>query len=160
MNSLATTTSTRILVGFSAGFLSHLIFQGALGAGLYAVEVTPTLPWSLEPVPPLGVPRSLSLGFWAGVWGIAYALLEPRLTALFSRLWGGVVFGLAGPLLGHWFIALPLKGLGAGGGFQLAAVPVHIAFHAVFGLGLAVLLSAGLALTRRRVSAAREPLHT
>ena len=36
------------------------------------------------PVPPLGVPKSLSLGFWAGLWGLVYAVLEPRLTALFG----------------------------------------------------------------------------
>ena len=47
------------------------------------------------PVPPLGVPKSLSLAFWAGLWGVAYALLEPRLTALLGWWAGGLVFGLA-----------------------------------------------------------------
>ena len=53
------TTSTRLFSGFIAGFLSHLIFQGALGSALYAAHLLPTLPWSLAPVPPLGVPMSL-----------------------------------------------------------------------------------------------------
>src|SRR3712207_8471108 len=61
-------TSTRLFVGFAAGFLSHLFFQGALGTGLYAAHILPSLPWSLAPVPPLGVPRTISLGFWAGLW--------------------------------------------------------------------------------------------
>jgi hypothetical protein len=56
------TTSTRLLVGFVAGFLSHLIFQGAFGALLYAAHLLPALPWSLMPVPPLGVPRSCGIG--------------------------------------------------------------------------------------------------
>jgi hypothetical protein len=59
--------SGRLVLGFAAGFLSHLIFQGAFGSALYAANLLPGLPWSLAPVPPLGVPRSLSLGFWAGL---------------------------------------------------------------------------------------------
>jgi hypothetical protein len=152
-------SSTRIVIGFLAGFLSHLIFQGALGAGLYAAHLAPTLPWSLEPLPPLGVPRTLSLGFWAGLWGIAYALLEPWLTARLGRWWGGLVFGLAGPLLAFWFVVLPIKGLGLGGGFDPAAVPIHVAFHAVFGVGVALIFWLGLALAPARAQASPEALH-
>ncbi len=144
------TISSRILVGFAAGFLSHVIFQGALGAALYGAQLIPARPWSLAPVPPLGVPRTISLGIWAGLWGIAYAILEPRLTAAVGRWAGGVAFGLAGPLLGHWFVAQPLRGLGVGGGFQPAMVPIEIAFHAVFGLGLAVLVGLASGLLRRQ----------
>jgi hypothetical protein len=68
------TILTRVFFGFLAGFFSHLVFQGALGAGLYAADLIPALPWSLKPVPPFGVPTSINLGFWAGLWGVAYAL--------------------------------------------------------------------------------------
>jgi hypothetical protein len=145
------TTWTRLILGFAAGFLSHLIFQGALGATLHAAHLVPALPWGLEPVPPLGVPRTLSMGFWAGLWGMVYAPLEPRLTARLGRWAGGLAFGV-GPLLGHWFVALPLKGAGVGGGFDPSVAPIHVAFHAAFGLGTAVLF--GLALSRRRFRAA------
>ena len=139
------TTSTRLLLGFAAGALSHVIFQGALGALLFGAGLIPALPWSLAAVPPLGVPRTVSLGFWAGLWGILYALLERRLTARFDWWLGGLVFGVL-PLLGHWFVALPLKGAGIGGGFQPAAVPIHIAFHLVFGIGVAIIFRWGLGL--------------
>ena len=145
-------TTARIVLGFIAGFLSHLIFQGAFGSILYAAHVLPALPWSLDPVPPLGVPKTLSLGFWAGLWGVAYALLEPRLTARFGRWLGGLVFGLA-PLAVLWFVVLPLKGLGIGGGFDPAMVPIHVGFHLVFGVGVAILFWSGLALARRRARA-------
>jgi hypothetical protein len=102
------TTPTRLFLGFLAGFLSHLIFQGGFGSMLYAAHLLPAPPWSLMPVPPLGVPQSLNLGFWAGLWGLAYAWLEPRLTALFGPWWGGLVFGLA-PLVVYWFVVLPLR---------------------------------------------------
>ena len=86
--------TSRLCLGFLAGLLSHLIFQGGFGASLYAVHLLPALPWSLTSVPPLGVPKTLSLGFWAGLWGLAYALLERRLTARFGLWLGGFVFGL------------------------------------------------------------------
>ena len=141
--------STRLFLGFIAGALSHLVFQGAFGALLHAAGLLPMLTWSLAPVPPLGIPRSVSLAFWAGLWGIAYAIVEPRLTARLGWWIGGLVFGIA-PLLVHWFVAQPLKGLGIGGGFHAAMVPIEIGFHLVFGLGLAILFRAGLALAGRR----------
>jgi len=140
---------TGLALGFLAGFLSHLIFQGAFGATLYAANLLPGLPWSLMPVAPLGVPKSLSLGFWAGLWGLAYVWLEPRLTSFFGRLPGGLVFGIA-PLFGHWFVSLPLKGLGVGGGFHLAMVPIEIGFHLIYGIGVAILFRSALALVRRQ----------
>ena len=142
-------TPTHLVLGFLAGALSHLIFQGGLGAILYVAHLIPALLWSLTPVPPLGVPRSLSLAFWAGLWGLVYALLEPRFTALFGWWAGGLVFGLALPLLVYWFVVLPLKGAGVGGGFHLAMVPIEVAFHAIFGIGLAILFRSGLALVRQ-----------
>jgi len=146
------TISTRLFLGFLTGFLSHLIFQGAFGSILYAADVLPALPFSLDPVPPLGVPKTLNLGFWAGLWGIGYALLEPRLTARFGWWLGGLVFGLA-PLAIFWFAVLPLKGMGAGGGFDTAVVPIHVGFHEAFGIGVAIIFQSALALARRRVQA-------
>ena len=151
--------STRLLLGFLAGFLSHLIFQGAFGTVLYAADVLPSLPWSLTPVPPLGVPKTLSLGFWAGLWGLAYALLERRLTAHFTWWLGGLVFGLALPLVAYWFIVLPLKGLGIGGGFHLAMVPIEVGFHAAFGIGAAIIFRYGRILAQRLGRASPEALN-
>lgn len=146
------TTATRLFLGFLAGFLSHLIFQGGFGSILYAAHVLPSLPWNLTPVPPLGVPKTLSLGFWAGLWGVAYILLEPRLTARFGWWLGGLVFGLA-PLAVYWFVVLPLKGMGVGGGFHPAMVPIEIGFHEAFGIGVAIIFRAGLVLARHKVRA-------
>ena len=75
-------------------------------------------------------------------------MLEPRLTALLGWWAGGLVFGLA-PLVVYWFVVLPLKGFGIGGGFHLAMVPIEIAFHAVFGIGAAIIFRSGLGLARR-----------
>ena len=144
------TTSSRATLGFLSGALSNLIFQSGLIAILYALSLVPALLWSLAPVPPLGVPRSASMAFWAGLWGIAYAFLEPRLTARLGWLPGGLFFGLA-PLAVYWFVVLPLKGAGIGGGFHAGMFPLEIALHLVFGLGVAIIFRAGLVLTGRRV---------
>jgi hypothetical protein len=137
----------RLLIGFAAGFLSHLVIEGAVGAGLCAAGLIPSLPWSLTLVPPLGVPQSLSLAFWAGLFGVLYVLLEPWLTAWFGRWQGGLFYGLVVPLSVDWFVALPLKGRGIGGGFHPEDVPVDIALNASLGLGAVVLFWWGLALT-------------
>jgi hypothetical protein len=136
------TISARLPLGFGAAVLSHVIFQGALGAVLHAGNLVPELVWSLEPVPPLGVPTTANNMFWDGLWGMLYALLEPRLTARLGRLPGGLVLGLAS-LLTFWFVVLPLKGAGVGGGFHGAEVAIDVAFDLAFGIGTAILFWAG-----------------
>ena len=154
------TTSTRLLIGFIAGFLSHLSFESALGAFLYAAQLVPNLPWSLEPVVPLGVPRSVSLGFWAGLFGVCYVLLEPQLTARLGQWSGGLVFGLALPLVVDWTVVLPLKGAGFAGGFHLATVPIDISLNAALGIGTVVLFWLGVALVERRFPPPPMGLHS
>lgn len=63
------------------------------------------------------------------------------------------------PLVAYWFIVLPLKRFGIGGGFHLAMVPIEAAFHAVFGIGTAIIFRSGLVLAQRRVRASPEALN-
>jgi hypothetical protein len=145
--------STRLLLGFVAGGLSHVIFQGGLGAAYYAAGVIPAPIWSLQPVPPYGVPVTVNLAFWAGLWGILYALLEPRLTARLGRVGGGLAVGVAA-LLARWFVVLPLKGAPVAEGLEPTAVGIFVGFHLIFGLGLALIYGAAIDLTRRGGGAA------
>ncbi|HYO30661.1 MAG TPA: hypothetical protein VER37_08800, partial [Thermomicrobiales bacterium] len=148
----------RLAAGFAAGALSHVVFQGALGAVYFAAGLVPGLPWSLEPSPPFGVPTTVNFAFWAGLWGIAYALVEPRLTARVGRLAGGLIFGVAA-LLVRWLVVLPLKGAPFAEGLQAQAVTVYVGFHLIFGIGLALLFGAALALARRNTGASPKALH-
>ncbi len=153
-----TPLSTRLLIGFAAGALSHIVFQGALGTFYFSIGLIPALPWSLMPLPPFGVPVTVNFAFWAGLWGIAYALVEPRLTPRVGRLRGGLLFGVAA-LLGRWLIVLPLKGAPFAEGLIPNAVFVYVGFHLIFGIGLAVIFGAALALTRRNADALPTALH-
>lgn len=129
-----------------------MIFQGGLGAVYYAADIIRALPWSLRPVPPFGIPVTLNLAFWAGLWGIAYALLEPRLTARLGRVPGGLAIGVAA-MLARWFVVLPLKGAPVAEGLVPQAVGVYAGFHLVFGFGLALIYAVALGLTRRGAGA-------
>ena len=145
----APATATRLAGGFAAAALAVLTVQSATLAIFYAAGApVPFPPWSMAPVPPLGVPVTLSAAFWGGLWGVAYALLEPRLTARLGWWAGGLAFG-ALPLLALWFVALPLKGLPVGGGFAPAGVLVAVVLHAVFGVGTAAFFRAGRGLLGR-----------
>jgi hypothetical protein len=77
-------------------------------------------------------------------------LIEPRLTALLGWWAGGLAFGLL-PLAVYWFVVLPLKGFGIGGDFHLAMVPIEVAFHALLGIGAAIIFRSGLVLARPSV---------
>jgi hypothetical protein len=139
------------MLGFVAGFLSVLTFQSGLVAILHAAGAVPFAPWSMAPVPPFGVPRSLSAASWGGLWGVAYALLEPRLTARLGWWSGGLAFGAVLPVLALWFVVTPRKGLPVGGGSAPSGVLLVIVVHAAFGLGTAIVLRSGLHLADRRV---------
>ncbi|PSJ43467.1 hypothetical protein [Allosphingosinicella deserti] len=141
-----TRVKTRLFLGFGAGALSHLFFQGALGTMLHWAGLLPELIWSLEPVPPLAVPTTVNNMFWDGLWGMAYGLVEPRLTALLGRPASGLALGFAS-LLVFWLVVLPLKGSGLAG-LDIIEISIDVAFDLVFGLGTVLLFWAGLRLRR------------
>ena len=45
---------------------------------LHAIGITPRVPYSMQPTPPLGVAQVWSLAFWGGVWGVALAAVLRR----------------------------------------------------------------------------------
>ncbi len=141
---------TRLLIGFAAGALSHVLFQGGLGAILYAADLRPDLVWSLRPVPPLAVPATVNSMFWDGLWGLLYALWEPRLAPRLGRVGSGLALGLAS-LLVFWLVVLPLKGSG-GGGLAGSEIANGVAFDLVFGIGTALIFTAGTTLVRPSVA--------
>ena len=141
-------SAKRLAVGFAAGFLSVLVFSsGAIALYQAFGAPVPFAPWSMAPVPPFGVPQTLSAAFFGGLWGVAYAAVEPWLTARLGWLAGGLVVFGALPLLVLWFVVFPLKGIPVGGGFTAFGLQQGIVLHAAFGLGLAIFFRIARRLT-------------
>jgi hypothetical protein len=116
-----------------------LVFhQGALLV-LHLAGIVPSMPWRLTPVPPLGIPTVVSAAFWGGVWGIAFAAIEPHLGRGINRLLAGLLFGAVLPTLVAWFVVLPLKGLPAGNGFTWPGVLIGPVVNGAWGLGTALI---------------------
>jgi hypothetical protein len=90
---------------------------------------------------------------------VLYVLLEPSLTAWLGRWQGGFFYGLVVPLSCDWFIVLPLKGRGIGGGFHPEAVPIDIALNAALGIGAVVIFWWGFGFTKRQSPASPEAQH-
>lgn len=150
---MPTKTPLRLTTGFVAGFLSVLVFSSGTIALYHAAGApVPFAPWSMAPVPPFGVPQTLSAAFFGGLWGIAYAAAEPSLTARLGWLAGGTVFSVL-PLLLLWFVVFPLKGMPVAGGFTAFGLQQGVVLHVVFGLGLAIFFRIARGLAESHLSA-------
>jgi hypothetical protein len=124
---------------FLAGFLSTLVFHQGLFAILHAAGATPRAAYSLDPVPPLGVPAVLSLAFWGGVWGILLWLVIAG--AQGPRYWlMALLIGAVAPSLVALMVVLPLKGQPAGGGWKPAVIVGALLLNGAWGLGVAAFM--------------------
>ncbi|HUJ12453.1 MAG TPA: hypothetical protein VL284_01580 [Thermoanaerobaculia bacterium] len=98
----------RILFGFIAGFLGTIVFHQIALEALHLAHFTPRAAWSMQPVPPFGVPSVISLSFWGGVWGIILVLIFGHVRG--AAYWiGSILFGAVLPTLVAAFVVAPLK---------------------------------------------------
>ena len=132
----------RIGLGFIMAVISVLIFHQGTWALLHVLNL-PGLgmpaPFPTDPVPPLGVPRIVSLCFWGGLWGALFGAVwrGPRAT----YWWGGLLLGIAAALTGL-FIVPAIKGLPVGGGWVLNNWIRSLLINGVWGLGVGLLFTA------------------
>ena len=147
------TPPIRAAIGFLAAAISVLIFhQGMVGAlhllAIPGLEV-PRAPYSLAPVPPLGVPVVLDLCFWGGLYGILFGLVAPRLRG--ALLLYGLLLGVLAALVGM-FVVAPIKGLPIGGGWVLANWARSLLINGCWGVGVGLIYpSLADTLGRRRL---------
>jgi len=120
--------------------------------GLFRVlGLSTNAPYAMQAIPPLGVPRVISLAFWGGVWGIAFALIRPWLPSRAGAfVLAGFLFGAILPTAYGWFVLAPLRGQAVAQGWQIANMWRSPVINGVFGLGTAVLLLAAGRWRRRR----------
>jgi hypothetical protein len=131
----------RLMFGFIAGFMSVLIFHQLMLALLHLLGVTQAVPFRLAPVPPFGVPAVISSAFWGGLWGILFALVEPSFPRSSGGYWlAALLLGAIPLVLVAWFIAAPLKGVPAAGGWRPAGIATGLLVNAAWGVGTAFFL--------------------
>ncbi len=128
----------RVILGFIAGFLATLIFHQIALALLHAAGMTPRGAWSMQPVPPFGVPSVISLSFWGGVWGIIMMPVIDRQRGAAYWIWA-IVFGAVLPTLVAWFLVAPLKHQPMAGGWKPRALMLGPVVNGAWGFGTALI---------------------
>lgn len=125
----------RVILGFIAGFLATIIFHQIALELLHLAHVAPRAAWSMQPVPPFGVPSVISLSFWGGVWGILLILIFDRFRG--PAYWiGAIVFGAIAPTLVAAFVVAPLKHQPIPHSAKMAALGLTV--NAAWGFGTAL----------------------
>jgi hypothetical protein len=128
-----------LLRGFVAGAIAVPTFHQLALLILHLVGLTAATPWSLTPLPPLGVPAVISASFWGGVWGVVLVALAPRV----ARSPGlAALFGAVALTLVAWFVVAPLKGMPVGGGFAWPGILIGPVVNGAWGLGTSLFLLA------------------
>lgn len=131
----------RVILPFIAGFLAVLFFHEATIALLHAAELTDQVPFSTEPVAPLGVPEFVLTAFLGALWGIVLAWLlrvSPERPApwLGSLVFGGVVLTAS-----TLFVVDPIRGIWPSGN-MFPRIAFGFAVNAMWGFGALVFMRA------------------
>ena len=130
----------KLWIGFLAGFIAVLLFHQPILALLSQLGIAKATVYSFKATAPLGVPQVLSIAFWGGVWGIAFAAIESRLPRGALYWICAFAFGAICPTLVAWFVVAPLKGSPPAGGWELNRMITGFLINGAWGLGTALLL--------------------
>ena len=127
----------RLVFGFIAAALSVIVFHQTMVFALGQAGLISIKPWSFDPVGPFAVPSLVNGMFWAGLWGILFALIWPRIPGN-SMPVKGAIFGLLGPILaGRWLLVPIVKGEPLFAGWNVTTMAAHVLIGLAFGAGLA-----------------------
>jgi hypothetical protein len=140
----------RIALGFVIAVISVLTFHQGMWTLLHYLNLPGMgmpLPFPTDPVPPLGVPRIVSLCFWGGLWGALFgAVWRGRRE---SYWWAGLILGVAAALTGL-FIVAAIKGQPIGGGWVMGSWIRSLLINGFWGLGVGLMFTLLAGATVRR----------
>ncbi|GAB4017547.1 MAG: hypothetical protein Fur0010_18250 [Bdellovibrio sp.] len=121
------------IFGFVFGFLSTVIFHQVTLFILAQASQAPIATWDMTPVPPLGVPKVISLAFFGGLWGAPLIWVLQKFEGI--KFWSlSLILGAIFPTAVAMLVVLPLKGIAVTPQFVFAGLIVN----AAWGLGVAV----------------------
>lgn len=143
----------RLMLGFVAAALAVVFFhQGAI-TFMNGLGWVPNPAMRQTPIAPYGVPAVWNSAFWGGVWGMVFALIEPRLRSI-PLLVATVLFCATVPLLGAWVLVPLVKSTPMFAGGNTTAMVRQVGIYAIWGVGFAVFWAAIPALLAGRRAAA------
>jgi hypothetical protein len=126
----------RALLGFVAGAVAVLIFHQGSWELFHLAGLMPA-PFPMGPTQPWGVPVTISLCFWGGLYGLVYGLLMPKLT---MPPWlSGLILGVIATLV-LGFIVAPIKGRPIAFGWVPRTMAVVLVIHGVWGIGVGLIM--------------------
>lgn len=126
----------RAVLGFVAAVISVLVFHQGAWALFHLAGLMPA-PYPMGPVPPWGVPQTIDFCFWGGLYGAVYGLVLPKLEM--PGWLSGLILGAIATLV-LWFIVAPIKGRPIAFGWVWQSMLVVLAIHAVWGIGVGLIL--------------------
>ncbi len=87
-----------LILGFVAGFLAVPLGHQVMAYIHFLIGWRPTIPWDMAPNPraafqAFGLPSLINLSFWGGVWGVLWALIDPKVPRGWLYWVVAIVFG-------------------------------------------------------------------
>jgi hypothetical protein len=133
----------RVGFGFLVAVVSVLTFHQGMWALLHFLDLPGGLgmpaPYPIDPLPPFGVPRIISLCFWGGVWGALFGAVWRGRPSTYW--WGGILLGVTAALFGL-FVVAAIKGLPIAGGWMWNNWVKSLLINGSWGLGVGLYLTA------------------
>jgi hypothetical protein len=132
-------SATRILFGFTAGFIATLTLNQLTVLILWRLGLAPFDAYSMARNS-VGAPQVLSFAFWGGIWGILFSFVDRRFPAHTGYWVTAFLFGAV--LLSSVFllVVLPLKGQPVGGGWHLPLLLTAFLANGAWGIGTGLIL--------------------
>ncbi len=131
----------RLLIGFVAGFFATLTFHQLMLALLWAGGIAPFGPFQMATTQPFGVPAVLSLSFWGGIWGTAFASIDSRFPRKGAYWAVSFLFGAFLPSLVALLVVIPLKAKPVGGGWHMPLLLTAFLINGAWGVGTGIFLN-------------------
>lgn len=132
----------KLAIGFAAGFVATLLFHQIALTLLASAGFVKATTYSMQAMPPFGVPQVISLSFWGGLWGMLLASIENRFPKGAGYWLAALLFGAIGPTLVAWFAVAPMKGQPVAAGWELPRMITGLIINGAWGIGTALLIAA------------------
>lgn len=129
-----------IWISFIAGFLATLVFHQGFLEILFQLHWVAKKPFSMVATVPFGIPASISLAFWGGVWGVVGLMLLKRYLSDKKFYLLFILFGGIFPPFVAMMVVFPLKGISIVSFLNPMSIGMMFLINALWGYGSALFI--------------------